>query len=148
VAAVVAGEDQLSCCKITYYKLWPLAAGVEEEQAIKAVVVIVLAHTVKLMLDTTAKQEQVIQLMVVAAVVVAVDIMVALEVAATAAHMVGIQEPAIQEVKQEILVPAGVLLIQMGLHPMVELLAGNRVLLCRIMWDWVDQLDVPAATDI
>jgi hypothetical protein len=89
---------------------------------------------VRLIPDTTAKQAHHIQPMVVVAAVEVVDTMAAPVAAATAAHMVDIQVQATLAGKQEILVPAGVLNIQMGLHPMAETLAGNRASLYRIMW--------------
>jgi hypothetical protein len=148
VAAEVAVAALPSYYKITYCKLWPAVEVGAAARVIKAVVVIVPDHTVRLMLDTTAKQAQVIQPTAAVAVVEVVDTMAAPVAAATAAHMVDIQVQATLAGKQEILVPAGVLNIQMGLHPMAEHPVGCQALLCQIMWDWVDRLVVPAAMAI
>jgi hypothetical protein len=93
-------------------------------------------------------QEQIIQPTVVAVVAVVADLMVALEVGAMVVHMADILVQVTPGVRQETLVPAGVLLIQMDLHPMAEPLAGNRASLYRIMWPWADQPVVPEATDM
>jgi hypothetical protein len=102
-------------------------------QVIRAPAETVRAHTVKLMLDTMAKQEHHIQPMVAAEVVAVVGTMVAPAVEVMEAHTVVGRVPAIPAAKQEIQGPVGVIVTQMVLLPMVELLAGNRVSLFQIM---------------
>jgi hypothetical protein len=148
VAAEVAVVVLPSYYKITYCKLWPVEVVAEVAAAIKAPAVIVQGRTARLMLDTTAKLEQVIHPMAVVEVVVEVDTMVAPAVEVMEAHTVVGQAPATPAAKQEILAPAGVSVILADLHPMGELLAGNRVSLYRTMWPWVGQLDVQEAMAI
>jgi hypothetical protein len=148
VAAEVVAVDLPSYCKIIHYKLWPPVVVVVAEQVIKAAAVIVQGRTGRPMPDTTVKQGQIIQLTVVVAAVAVADTMAEPVAEAMVVHTAAGLAQATLAVRQEILVPAGVSVIQMDLHQMAEHQVANQVSLFRIMWDWVGRLDVPVAMDI
>jgi hypothetical protein len=96
---------------------------------IKVPVATAPGHTVKLLVDSTAKQEQVIQLMVVVAVAVAVDSMVVPVVVEMVVHMVAGPVPVTPAAKQEIPEQVGVIVIQMVLLPTGGTPGGNLAFL-------------------
>jgi hypothetical protein len=124
VVAVVAG--QLFYYKIIRCGVWPPAAAVVVEQAILARVAAVPDPTAKLAQGLMVNQEQVIQVTAAAAVAAVEDATVTSEVVVMVEHMAGGQVQAILVDKQETLVPAGVLPIQMDSTPVVEHPADNR----------------------
>jgi hypothetical protein len=124
----VAVADQLSYYKITYYKLWLQVVVVAAAQVIKVPVAIVQGRMARLPMDSTANQDQIIQPTVVVVVAVVVDSMVVPGAEVMAAHTADIQVPATPAAKLAIRVPAGVLNIQTGLHPMDETQGASPVL--------------------
>ena len=106
-----------------------MAAVVAVALVIKVPVATALGHTVKLLVDSTAKQEQVIQLMVVAAVAVAVDSMVVPVAVEMVVHMVAGPVPVTLVAKQEILEQVGVIVIQMVSPPTAGIPEDNLAFL-------------------
>jgi len=96
---------------------------------IKVPVATAPGHTVKLLVDSTAKQEHLTQLMVAAAEVAEVDSMAALVVEVMAVHMVAGPVPVTLVAKQEILEQVGVIVIQMVVLPTGGIPGGNLAFL-------------------
>jgi hypothetical protein len=126
---------------MTDSKEWPVAEEVAEVVAeILTLAAAALDQMGKLKLDSMANWADHTRQLVVAEVEVVAGTMAALAAVATGVHMVDGRAQVMLVVKQEILVPVGVLVIQMDLIPMVVHLVGNQEPQCLPGLDKVDDL--------